>query len=694
MAAGVLLACHVPVAGAQTAPLVVHGLSFTGNHTFAADSLSTYLNTTNSGLLARLPLIGNTFLGAGLKRTFNERDFQADVTNLILFYKASGFLDVKVDTLVRRTDKDIWITFKITEGVPVRVGRLDSPGLDSVREAGRLRLDLPLEEGDIFSRFRMRADSDTIASRLANRGYPQATVEMQFTVDSIKRVALVTLRSITGPYATFGPVRVTGQQNVDSGFIASLIPAHEGSPYRRDDLYRAQRALYASDLFRFASVAIDSTSTALGDSIVPLVVNVSEGRMHRARAAVGYGTDDCFRTGVGWTARDFTGDGKILDVSARLSKIGVGSPLGFGADHSICSQLKQDSVGSRKANYGLNASLRRNAFLSADNSLEGSLFAERRSEFKVYLREEIGAGLTFTHEGISRVPLTLGYRVSYGSTQANSASFCAFFNTCAASDIARLRQKRILATLTFTATRSRLNNYLDPTRGTSLAFEATVSSRFLGSSSLSQFTRFVGDGSLFFPLTRSIIVALHGRAGVVFSPKIDLASGQTNFVPPEQRFYAGGANDVRGYNRNELGPVLYVISTDSVARGTDGSVQYHESAVRVSATGGTRLGVGNIEVRVPSPIFPGRVRLAGFVDAGALWDASSRASLRVTPGIGLRIASPLGPIRFDLAYNRYKLEPGSLYEVTRTGDLNLLSEGFIKARASKWTWSFSVGQAF
>lgn len=516
MVTWLLLAGAVPQVAAQNGGLVIRGLAFTGNNSFESDSLSTYLATTNSAWFARVPLL-RSFLGE--RRYLNERDFRGDVTRLATFYKASGYLDVKVDTVVRRTATDVWITFKITEGRPVHVGVLDYAGLDSVENAWQVRLDLPLEEGDVFSRFRLRADSDTVATRLANRGYPNASVEMVFSVDTARRLAKVLLKANTGKYAVFGPVRVSGQQDVDSGFIASLVPAHRGNPFRRDDLYRSQAALYASDLFRFAAVTIDSAHMAADDSIVPLVVQVTEGRMHRARAAVGFGTDDCFRTGIGWTARDFTGDGKILDVSARLSKIGIGEPVGFGAEHSVCSQLQQDSVGSRQANYGLNASLRRNAFLSADNTLEGSLFAERRSEFMVYQREEVGASIAFTHEGSKRVPVTIGYRASYGSTQANSASFCAFFNTCVAADISRLRQKRVLTTLSLNVARSRLNNYLDPTRGTNLAFEAAVSSRFLGSSSLAQFTRFVGDAAVFFPLTRSIVVAAHARGGVIFSPR-------------------------------------------------------------------------------------------------------------------------------------------------------------------------------
>ncbi len=687
---GMLLAGHPAPAPSQSVPLVIRGLSFSGNHAFTGDSLSTYLITTNSAFFARVPVLRG-FLGE--RRTLDQRDFRGDLHRLATFYKASGYMGVKIDTVVRRTATDVWITYKVVEGPPVRVAQLNVSGLDSVANAEQVRIDLPLEVGDVFSRFRMRADSDTIASRLANRGYPKAAVEMVFAVDSAQRMATVLLKVDRGPFAVFGPVRVGGQQAVDSGFIASLVPAHAGNPFRRDDVYRSQRALYASDLFRFASVQIDSSRFAAGDSIVPLEVRVSEGKMHRARTAVGVGTDDCFRTGIGWTARNFTGNGKILDLSARVSKIGVGSPVGFGAEQSICSQLKQDSVGSRLVNYGLNASLRRNAFLSADNTLEGSLFAARRSEYMVYLREEVGASLAFTHEGSSRVPITVAYRASYGSTQANSASFCAFFNTCVAADIARLREKRIVTTLSLTASRSRLNNYLDPTRGSTLAFEATVATRFLGSSTLSQFTRFVGDAAIFVPLTRTVVLAGHVRGGVIFSPRIDLTSGQANFVPPEQRFYAGGPNDVRGYNRNELGPVLYVISSDSV-RHLPGGASYDTTAVRISATGGTRLTIANLELRVPSPILPRRVRLAGFLDAGMLWQANEQASLRLTPGVGMRISSPLGPIRFDLGYNRYNLQSGALYEVTRTGDLNLLTENFIKSRASRWTWSFSVGQAF
>ena len=49
-------------------------------------------------------------------------------------------------------------------------------------------------------------------------------------------------------------------------------------------------------------------------------------------------------------------------------------------------------------------------------------------------------------------------------------------------------------------------------------------------------------------------------AALIFSPEVDVGTQTGNFVPPEHRFYAGGPNDVRGFNRNELGPVVYIVS--------------------------------------------------------------------------------------------------------------------------------------
>lgn len=686
-----LAAAPLVPATAQNGPLMVRGLEFDGNRAIDDVILAAAIATTNSAWLARSWLTG--FIGLGEKRTFSERAFQADAERLRLLYRVSGYFDVQVDTLVERSETDVKVTFKIREGEPTRVTSLAIEGLDEVPDREALTRDLPLALGDPFSRFVIEATADTLAMRLRNAGYPSATVDRAARADSASRTGTVTFLASPGTRAVFGAIAVHGHDQVDSAFVASLVTARTGRPYQLDALYRSQRSLYASELFRYATVGIDTSGYAPGDTVVPISVQVTEGRSHRARASVGYATNDCFRVGAGWTARNFLGNGRVVDVSGRVSKIGVGSPFGFGAENSICPSLEADTVGSRLANFGIDVTLRRHAFLAPDNTLSLTIFSERRSEYAVYMREEVGAEVAITRETVRQIPITLSYRLSFGQTRANQVSFCQFFNACVADDVAQLRERRVLTTLSLAAVRQRVNNLIDPTRGSVLSAEATVSSRFLGSSRLQQFTRLVGDATHYLPLSRTMVLATHLRGGVIFSPQIDLAGERASFVPPEQRFYAGGPNDLRGYNRNELGPVVYVVPHDSLdIEGADTS--YNASALRVAATGGDRVAIGNVELRFPAPFLSDRFRLAAFVDVGALWSRAGTAGVRATPGAGVRITSPLGPIRFDVGYNSYQLERGAVYTNAPNGDLVQVRSADRRDRNNNFTFHFSIGHPF
>ncbi len=690
--AAVLGTLHAGLAAAQTGSLVVRQLRFVGNDGIDAETLGAAIGTTNSSAFARHWFLRWT--GLGQKRYFDETVFQQDVLRLGVVYKRSGYPDVKVDTAVRRSGRDIYITFRITEGAPVRLRHFYIDGIDSVKDSWRLRQDLPVHAGDVASNYKLYETADTITLRLRNLGYPTATVDVdpEFLTDtSYLHSDSARLVAHTGGYARFGRIVVGGSTALDTSLIASLLAARPGNEYRLNDIFRSQEELYRTDLFRFASVGVDTALFHPGDSQVPLDVAVIDNYGHQAKASVGLATDDCFRTSLGWTARNFPGQGLVFGVSGRLSKIGVGSPLGFGMEQSLCSGLKADSIGSRQANYGLNASVRRNAFLSPDNTVTFSVFAERRGEFEVYLRKQIGASITLSRVTAANVPLSLTYQLANGTTEANPASFCAFFNTCEPAAIQQLQQRRFQGTLTFTIQRQRANNLLDPSRGSLLSFSATTSSKWLGSSASQQFTRFVGDAAGFLPIHRTMVLAGHLRAGAIFAPQVTLSGGEGNFVPPDQRFYAGGANDVRGYDQNELGPVVYVIPSDSVVGGLPLA-----SATRVAATGGTRVVIGNLELRLPFfTVFAEQMRFVVFVDAGSLWSGSAVTPLRITPGLGLRVTSPIGPIRFDIGYNPYQqLQAGSLYSIASDGSLTLLQNGYVKNRARNLTLHVSVGQAF
>ena len=680
--------------------LVVRRLRFRGNASFPYWELAARVSTTSSSWFATAGVV--SWIGLGEKRRLSELEFRRDVERLRLFYRIHGFLEARVDTTVRRGPRDVFITFHIDEGEPVRVATMDIAGLDSVADRERLVRDLPLRIGRPFDRFQLIATADTIQTRLRDRGYPEALVLVRpWKVDSALRRAEVGLRVETGPSAVIGEITVQGTREVDSAFVRSLLAAVPGQDFRERDIGQSQINLYRSQLFRFATVALDTAHHVSGSGIVPLTIHVVEAPFHRVRLAAGYGTNDCFRGGAGWTARNALGHGQIFDVSAQVSKLGVGRPFGAGLERSfLCSALREDSIGSLRVNYTVTTSFRRPAFLSPANALTVSLFAERRSEFLVYLREELGGSVTLLRETQARIPITLTYRLVSGRTEANEVSFCAFFNACVESDVAQLRQRRPLATLTLGLQRVRVNNPLDPSRGTSISSEITVSSTAIGSTRFAEFTRLIVDGASYQPLGQAVLAA-HLRIGTVFAPRLVLGSGTANFVPPEQRFYAGGPNDVRGYTRNQLGPLVYVVRESAIETGTEGEVTIPGDSVQIAATGGNSLLVANVELRAPSPLYPQLIQVAAFMDAGTVWERGgtgpgSRPALRFTPGAGLRFVTPLGPVRVDAAYNWHRLLPGPLYKVTPGGELVRIVEEYRRAGRSGrgLVLQFSVGQAF
>ncbi|HEX6106004.1 MAG TPA: BamA/TamA family outer membrane protein [Gemmatimonadales bacterium] len=679
--------------------LVVRQLAFEGNEAIPDEVLASAISTTVSSWFARAFLF--RWLGLGEKRYFNEQEFRRDVVRLQVLYRRSGYPRVEVDTTVRREIQDVYITFRIEEGEPIVVRSLEILGADSLPAwlQRRMRVDLPLRPGDAFNRYAMQASADSITRRLKDRGYPDARVFTAFESDREAGTAEIQLDVVPGDRAVFGRVEVVGAQRIEPALVRNLLVARPGRRYSQDELFQSQRNLYGSDLFRFATVNIDSAEYQPGMDSVPLIVQVNEGRRRRIRGGAGYGTEDCFRGSLGWTSRNFLGsNGRILDLTSRISKVGVGSPFDWGLAENICSTSRDDPIGSARVNYTLGASLRRPAFLSSNNTLAVSVYTERRSEFKVYLRRETGTTISLTRESPRRRdPLSLSYNLSYGRTEATDASFCASFNACTPDVVDLLRRNRVLATLTGLASFPRVNNPLDPSRGSLKSVELTVSSRVLGSASFQQFTRLVGDASWYRPLSRDVVLSWRVRGGIIFSPTVDVATQRGNFIPPEQRFYAGGPNDVRGFERNELGPVVYVVSKAHVDT-AGGTIDPGE--VQVAPTGGNTLAVANIELRVPSPVFSSRLRLAGYVDAGGAWQRSglgtSDAVIRVTPGVGIRLSTPLGPARLDVAYNPYKLQAGPLFQVDTDGSLAPVDgqPTYELDRDGRVTFHFAVGQAF
>ena len=73
------------------------------------------------------------------------------------------------------------------------------------------------------------------------------------------------------------------------------------------------------------------------------------------------------------------------------------------------------------------------------------------------------------------------------------------------------------------------------------------------------------------------------------------------------------------------------------------------------------------------------------------------AVIRVTPGIGLRVATPLGPARLDVAYNPYKLQAGHAVSVRCRWQPHPSCRDRVPTSCpakGKFTFHIAVGQPF
>ena len=706
------------VLSAQDQERVVRGLSFDGNRAIDGLTLESVIATTKSSAWASRWYL--RWLGLGEKRYFNEVEFRRDVVRLILFYRQSGYMNAVVDTSVLRTARDVYATFRIHEGEPVRVTRLDIMGLDSIFDVAKLKRDLPLQVGDPFNRFLMQASADTIVSRLRNRGYPYAEVLRNFDSEAGVLRAEIELDAQPGPRMRIGEVVIRGLRDVDTATVRRVMSVRSGHGFRQDALYQTQRDLYGMGVFNSVNVALIDSVPPQGavpsDSAVRVLVQVLEGPRHQVRLGGGYGSVECFRVQSGWAAHDFLGGARTLDLSARVSKLG-GVPRGSTGLDQLCNPF-----GGRwtfdTLNYSVGLTLRQPAFLSRSHVASVGFLAERHSEFTVYTREAIGGNADITFNARGRLPLTVGYSYSYGRTQASPGVYCFLAGLCDAVSQDFLRKRRGFGAITATLVRDRVNNIVDPSEGTLMTASLLHASRLVGSDSTYEFNRGELEIARYYPIGRRSVFAWRIRGGTILPRNITVAGKGVAYVPPDQRFYGGGPNSVRGYGRNDLGPQVYVLiaepqdtSSEPVvdtaatrrAGGTDADKVFRN--VQTRPTGGNTAIILNAELRLPSPILASRMRLGLFVDAGQVWERGgeivSLSGMRVTPGAGVRFTTPLGPVRIDVAYNGYPVQRGPLlYQTSETADsVSQIRPSYPPVRASKTFWQklvlqFAVGQAF
>jgi translocation and assembly module TamA len=137
----------------------------------------------------------------------------------------------------------------------------------------------------------------------------------------------------------------------------------------------------------------------------------------------------------------------------------------------------------------------------------------------------------------------------------------------------------------------------------------------------------------YYRLHERVDLDLRAATGLVFP------LGDSALCPPDERFFAGGANSVRGYPYRAIGDWRTCAEDDA-------------DCVEPPPPGGNTFWEFSLELRVR---LLGGLSAAAFFDAGNVVDGTFRtryaASLAVvhpTVGAGLRYRTPVGPIRLDV----------------------------------------------
>ena len=112
---------------------------------------------------------------------------------------------------------------------------------DSLPDAAKFSLDLPLRVGRPFNRFLFQASADTLTGRLRNAGYPSVEVLRNFSIDKVARTVQVSLDVLPGRIANYGGVRVEGATKVDTTFIRQLLVLERGERFSQQDLTESQQ---------------------------------------------------------------------------------------------------------------------------------------------------------------------------------------------------------------------------------------------------------------------------------------------------------------------------------------------------------------------------------------------------------------------------------------------------------------------
>lgn len=678
---------------------------FLGTQTFDAGTLVEQMALQEPGFLDKvrdwfdwIPLVGGPPV-----YPFEPVALARDVVRLRKFYERNGFLQPRIDyaqSQYRRDGNSIHIIITVEEGPPLIIQDvgffapdsayatgLFEPPLD--RRWGRFRDDVTLRAGQRFTQFDYVRIQDQILAWMRDNGFAFATVRAESDVDTAYNSVDLRYYLNPGPLGTVGAIEIEGNESVAAKVVRRELPFKVGDRYSWGEVTDGQRELFNLNLFR---VALAELPEQAEDSSVTVRYRLRETELRRIEAQTGYSERGGLQVLGQWSHRNFLGGARNLTISLT-GETGILAardrnaiiPREFGG----AVQVRQPFLFTTQLSASIGPFLYyvANPFFEEDPDAILGINSRRTG-----VRTE----LTYELLPLRTVTLEHTFEQATVTQPANDT-----LQSNIRQDITRDPFSKNIFSLS--ARLGRVDDFFQPSRGYIVRPLAEVAPSLFGSQI--QYYKLSNEVLGYFPLDGQFTLAARILGGRIFP----LADSRAQDTQPYEnrfdniRFYAGGANDVRGWGPQDIGPTT--IFADSIAFDPDLAACSGERAdvdcwtvlnPYAEPVGGLAKWAANVELRMPFPGLGPKWRTAAFVDMGRVSDTAllSLNDLRIGVGGGLRYQTPVGFIRLDIGY---KVNPsdGELSSLTRRylaqeEGLDVLNPSFL----DRFRIHFSLGQSF
>ena len=566
-------------------------------------------------LHARVHSFWQTLRGGSQDRVMRYTAYR-DTLAVKYMYIREGFINVRVNESYEIAVKDssAIVTVLIEEGDRYLIGDVKLEANEYLPFHDRLRhlvRGLKRQEAvDLIRLNKMAFDMKTVFS---NNGYPYAQVSADIDSSSVPVATGITFRAQEGPLVRFGQLQIQNLKKYPEYVVRREITFKPGEIYSRKKIQDSQKRLYSTNLFNSINLKVKQDSGSVPGQVLPpdtlpdFVFSGISRKPHAVSAKTGASQDNqqdlIWSLSSTWEKRNLFGS-RYFELLLQTEYI-------------IFTQW-------RPLSHRFQFRYREPWFLGLRLPMILTAWYEPgvRSQIQPSRIQRYSVDLSTTKEWSASLYGTLGFQYEnvniYGVDEDE---------ILAIRDTIRVRRK-----LTATLVRDSRRDKFIPISGSYTTYYAQYVGGPLG-----------GDDS-FIKLEWSWARYQRALGFAVFATRLKTGwvkeFGDAHSVPTDDRFFLGGANSIRGFGENSIGP-------------------RDEEGTNVGAN--TYL-IFNQELRFPLFWkFWGSV----FTDLGNGWGSFSDAnfdSLLFSYGGGLQFISPAGPIRLDYGH---RLESGGYSEGDR-----------------------------